>query len=144
MDGMRIGRWAVVAGLLISAPGCAASAGPQPGSVPAELGTEFTLAVGDTGLVDHDRVAVLFREVAEDSRCPAGADCVWEGDATVVTELTVDGTRSPAELHSSGRFATEVTSGGYRVALRAVHPEPPRSGQLPPSAYRVDLLVTRA
>ncbi|GGL19459.1 hypothetical protein [Nocardia jinanensis] len=129
-------------GVLAAAAGCAATADPAP--VSPELGTEFTLAPGETVRLDGDRLVVSFGDVPADSRCPAGADCVWEGDATVVTEVTAGGQRSRSELHTNSRFATGVTVGGYRIDLVSLRPSPPADGAVPAGDYRADLLVTRA
>lgn len=140
MRARRIGRWAAVTGVLAAAAGCGASAEPPP--VSPRLGTEFTLAPGETARLDDDRLTVSFDEVSADGRCPAGAACVWEGDATVVTGVTVGAQRSRYELHTNHRFATEVTVGRYRIALVALRPSPPATGQVPGGDYQADLLIT--
>ncbi|MEV0110215.1 hypothetical protein AB0H42_28300 [Nocardia sp. NPDC050799] len=139
MRAKRIGRWAVVAGVLAVAAGCGAA---EPTPVSPQLGTEFTLAPGETARLDGTRLTVMFGEVPADSRCPDGAACVWEGDATVVTEVTVGDQRSRHELHTSPRFATEAAVGGYRIELVTLRPFRPASGTVPGGDYRVDLLVT--
>ncbi|MEV3960324.1 hypothetical protein AB0M34_05395 [Nocardia sp. NPDC050193] len=140
MRAKRIGRWAVVTGVLAAAAGCDASAEPPP--VSPRLGTEFTLAPGEAARLDDDRLMVSFDEVSADGRCPAGTACVWEGDATVVTEVTVGAQRSRHELHTNQRFATGVTVGRYRIALVALRPSPPASEPVPAADYRADLLIT--
>ncbi|WP_280419838.1 hypothetical protein [Nocardia carnea] len=138
MNAASAGRWVVALGIIGAAAGCA-PAEPAP---PPELGSEFTLSGGDTAVLDAGRVTVLFRDVPEDSRCPADVDCVWAGDATVLTEVTVDGTRSAHELHSNPQFPADVLTGGYRIALRSIAP-PGSTSEIPLSDYRVNLLVTR-
>ncbi|MGW6331351.1 hypothetical protein [Nocardia rhamnosiphila] len=139
MRAKRIGRWAVLLGMLAAGAGCGAA---EPPPVSPRLGTEFTLAPGETARLDGDRLTVTFGEVPADSRCPAGAACVWEGDATVLTEVTVGERRSRHELHTSPRFATEAAVGGYRIELVTLRPSRPASGMVPGGDYRVDLLVT--
>ncbi|WP_157105955.1 hypothetical protein [Nocardia sienata] len=140
MHARRIGRWAVVMGVLAATAGCGASAEPPP--VSPRLGTEFTLAPGETARLDDDRLTVSFDQVSADGRCPVGTTCVWEGDATVITEVTAGAQRSRHELHTNQRFSTEVTVGRYRIALVALRPSPPASGPVSGGEYRVDLLVT--
>lgn len=138
MNAARAGRWALTLGIVVAVPGC----GPAEPAPPPELGTEFALAGGDTAVLDAGRVTVLFREVPEDSRCPAEVNCAWAGDATVLTEITVDGTQSVHELHANPQFSTEVRTGGYRIALRSLRP-PGSTGTIPLPDYRANLLVTR-
>ncbi|MGW1739391.1 hypothetical protein ACWCPQ_11330 [Nocardia sp. NPDC001965] len=134
---------AILAGLLLVSTGCGAAAEPPASPSLAELGVPFTLPVGAAARLDDDRVIVSFAEVPDDSRCPAGTTCVWEGDATVVAEVTVEGHRSRPELHTSPRFTTEVVVDGYRIALVALRPSPPGE-TVPVGDYRADLLVTEA
>ncbi|WP_412069909.1 hypothetical protein [Rubrivirga sp. IMCC43871] len=53
--------------------------GAQAGQVAVPLGESANL----------DGLTLAFQAIAEDSRCPEGVDCVWEGRATV--RLTVQG-----------------------------------------------------
>lgn len=138
MNAACAGRWTLALGTVLIMSGC----GPAEPTPPPELGAEFALAGGDTAVLDAGRVTVLFRHVPEDSRCPAEVNCAWAGDATVLTEVTVDGRQSAHELHSNPQFPTEVRTGGYRIALRSLQP-PGSTGEIPLGDYRVNLLVSR-
>ncbi len=108
------------------------------------LAERFTLAPGQTAEVAGTGLRVTFESVSADSRCPADVTCVWEGDAAVIVSVQVTaGARTQDELHTSGRYPTEVDAGEYRVRLVEVVPVP-RSGASPaPGDYRVTLLVSR-
>ncbi|WP_158887342.1 hypothetical protein [Amycolatopsis anabasis] len=108
------------AGLLILAmAGCG---GAGPGATPASstgpaLGSEFTLRVGERAVVED--LGVGFDAVREDSRCPRGKQCVWEGDAIVVVSLASppNGASTTAELHTNPKFARTTEYARYRVEL---------------------------
>ncbi len=79
---------------------------------------EVTVALGETASLNG--LALTFDAVAEDSRCPVGVDCVWEGQARVslmaggqeMTLLVVDPERRPdAGARVGGRvlFAVALT-----------------------------------
>ncbi|MFD4404995.1 hypothetical protein ACFWPH_19770 [Nocardia sp. NPDC058499] len=138
MSTARLGRWTAALGIALAVAGCV-PAEPAP---PPELGTEFTLAVGDTAVLEAGRVTVLLSDVTDDGRCPEGAMCVWEGDAVVHIETTVAGRQSAHELHANPQFPTEAHTDGYRIALRSIQP-PGSAGEIPLAEYRVNLLVTR-
>ena len=116
----------------------------SPSGAPVPLGREFTLAVGESALVGDTGLRLSLKGVAEDSRCPVDVQCVWEGDATV----SIDVARAPSpraeyELHTSGRFESEIRHGAYRISLVRLEPAP-RSGEVPsPRDYRATLLVVR-
>ena len=87
-------------------------------------GQATRVPLGETAPVDG--LAVRFVAVAEDSRCPTGMSCVWEGRARV--RLVVGGT--PALLtvpHGGPASADEpvsVSVGGRTVSVTALHPYP--------------------
>ncbi|WP_327147310.1 hypothetical protein [Nocardia sp. NBC_01329] len=134
----------ILAGLLLASMSCGASAEPPTSPVTAELGTPFTLSAGVVASLDDDRMIASFAGIPADSRCPAATACVWEGDATVVIEVSVGGQRSRPELHTSRRFGTGANVNDYRIELVALRPARPPSGTIPVGDYRVDLLITKA
>lgn len=139
VNGARWGRWLIAVGMVFTTLGCgSAESAPDP-----ELGDEFTLGVGGIAVLDMGRVAVVFRDVPADSRCPADVQCAWEGDARVVAEVTANDRQSIHELHTNRRFATEVQTDGYRIVLRSLRPDKVRSGDIPVTDYRANLVVTR-
>ncbi|OLR94161.1 hypothetical protein [Actinokineospora bangkokensis] len=106
----------VIAVLLLAACGQTATGSPLP-SAPAtpapNAGEEFTVERGKAVTLAAGGPQVGYARLVQDSRCPQGKQCVWEGDATV--EVTVDG--RAAELHTSDRFATSAQVGRSTVRL---------------------------
>lgn len=47
------------------------------------MGEGFTLGEGETAWIEGDVYQITVEEVLEDSRCPQGAECFWEGNAKV-------------------------------------------------------------
>lgn len=41
--------------------------------------------------VEVENVTILFKEILEDSRCPQGTTCVWQGRARVLVEVSNNG-----------------------------------------------------
>ena len=102
------------------------------------MGVGQSVLVGDTGL----RLAV--RAVANDSRCPTDVQCVWEGDATVSVQVTSTSAGGASyELHTSGRFARELTHEAYRVTLVRLDPSRRSTAALSASDYRATFVVAR-
>ena len=103
------------------------------------LGEEFVLAVGQSATIDGEGLTIRFIEVTEDSRCPEGVECVWEGrvtclvdiiysDSTYRQELTQPGLSSPSVLEFQGfeimfdiqpypTFGKEIQTDEYRLVL---------------------------
>ena len=132
------------AALLLSAAGCgtsgpaagdgseAASASQEAAPVPSEtapapreaaLGAPLRLDVGEAVLVGGH--TLRFVEVTEDSRCPQGVTCVWEGRARV--RLAVDDYSRELTVRYAGMRdgdTAEWSVGGLTVVLDALTPYP--------------------
>lgn len=114
--------------------------GPTPVSAGAEQVVE--LAVGMSAPVEGTGVTVTFVRVHDDSRCPVGVTCIWEGDAVV--ELRVAPASNAAEtlrLHTNDRFAREGRAHGVTVLLERLAPLPTADGPVEADAYRAALRV---
>jgi hypothetical protein len=132
-----------VIAVCMATPGCGDRIG-APSAERVPLGREFTLAVGQSAVVDDTGLRVSLKGVPQDSRCPVDVQCVWEGDATV--SVAAAGAPSPGaqyELHTSGRLAREVRHGAHRISLVRLNPAPRSTGRPSPNDYRATLLVVR-
>jgi len=54
----------------------------------ANLGEEFSLHIGESIGITGESLQVKFVGVSEDSRCPEGATCIWEGRVSCAVEIT--------------------------------------------------------
>lgn len=126
--------------LACAAVGRAGAGGPEEPS----SGEAFTLAVGEVNRPAGEELTVRFEEVAGDSRCPRGVDCIWAGDAEVVLAVTVgDGESASLTLHTHGgeRYPREGEALGRRLRLLALEPYPVEGMRIAPESYRATLLV---
>jgi hypothetical protein len=126
--------------LLCSALTAACALATEPGV--AALDREFGVREGEQVEVDGGQLTVRFLEVADDSRCPTGAQCAWAGEGVVLLRLARTGSE-PAEVTLRTTPDKEsATYQGYRVVLRELDPHP-RVGGSPPETYRATLEVRR-
>jgi hypothetical protein len=119
---------------------CGARAATTPPEVPARLEEEFRLRPGQTADIENEPLAVTFTGVPQDSRCPAGVQCVRAGEATVRLQL-----RLP-QRDTSVVLATPIephgaTFGGYQVWLARLDPLPTAAGR--PAVYTATLRVQK-
>jgi hypothetical protein len=116
--------------LLLALAALAACSGARAAS---ESPGVWTLAVGKAVTLPEGGSVVL--DKVEDSRCPAGVVCVWEGDATA--HLTFRGGGAPDEtLALSLRERNAGTARGLELRLTAVDPAPRAGEPTDPAAYR--------
>ncbi|HEY7410110.1 MAG TPA: hypothetical protein VII13_05185 [Vicinamibacteria bacterium] len=127
---------------LAAAAGCDGSKPADPSPKVARLDQEFELATGETAVVGEGALRVTFDAVRDDSRCPRDAQCIWEGDATVVlTAVRATRPKASLELHTS-RGAKEEVYEGHRLKLVRLLPIPEQNGTPQQSAYRATLVVS--
>lgn len=117
------------------------------------LGREFKIRYGQELTVKGQELTVngqdlkvKFASLLEESRCPAGVECFWEGDARIligVGHATVE--EAHMELHTSrGGGDTEGRYQNYVIRLVALYPNRPRNiGNINQSGYIATLLVTK-
>jgi hypothetical protein len=101
---------------------------------------ELTVAPGATTTV-VDGVAVVFRGVSGDSRCPGDAICITGGDAVVQLRLTDGGAQSDVDLHTGS--LQPVTVRTLTVELLELTPYPFVSRPIAPADYRARIRITR-
>lgn len=86
----------------------------------AEFGSIIELKEGDT-VVMPDKTVVSLAEI-NDSRCPAGANCVWEGRADVTLKVTLSATEQKVELNEAEKVS--VTFDNYKFEFIELTPLP--------------------
>lgn len=80
-------------------------------------------------------VSITPERVVEDSRCPAGTQCIWAGRVRIAAQ--VDG--APTEL----TLGQPVSARGGNVALAEVNPPKRKDAELYPDEYRFGFTYTR-
>lgn len=108
--------------------------------------TLVTLHQGQsTPLPQHPDDALTFVDVPQDSRCPIGVQCVWEGDGTVVLAVLTAGTSDTTriELHTSSKFATQTTYKDLNIRLQKLDPYPQKDMKIAPADYVTTLAIIR-
>ena len=109
--------------------------------------TEFTLSVHDMVVVHGTNVLIFFESVTEDSRCPTGVQCPWEGNAAVRLELSsqmAEFAPQPRVLNTAVEpRATDFME--INIRLVEVTPYPNAAGPpIDPASYVVKLIVTKS
>jgi hypothetical protein len=111
--------------------------GRQPVSVALDLGA------GETRIVPGRPLALTFRAVLADSRCPVDVVCAWQGDGAVEVGVTRAGARStqPFVFHTADPDDQVLRDG--RLRLVTLNPAPHAGVPIPPADYRIRLEFSR-
>ncbi len=129
-------RLAVVL-LALAAAACSSPSG-------VALDRSMAVPIHDRSAVSGAPFAVRFAGVPQDSRCPAGAMCIWAGDAAVQVDLVAPGDSVRATLHTNPSVgAASVAFHDYLVELVRLDPWPEVGRTIDPGAYVATLRVSR-
>ena len=112
-------------------------------TVDAALDQPFELKVGQSATLAGEGLTLSFEAVAEDSRCPTGVQCVWEGNAKVLAVASKDGKAAGLELNTAlePRTATYLD---YTIELVSLEPHPDaQGGAIPQNRYRATFVVRK-
>lgn len=110
----------------------------------AGLGQEFTLSIGQSAQIEGESLQFSFEEVLEDSRCPTGVTCIWEGRVRLVVEITDNGSPYRMTLIQPGlsdQYASE-TYKEYQLTFK-VNPYPELGTEITTGDYRLLLSVSK-
>lgn len=148
-------RLSTISALLISVFfillwGCAGKKQPketemQKTSISTSLDSSFQLMHNQTAVIESENLSVKFLNVAEDSRCPVGVICVWQGQAKIELEIKQKD-RQPENLtltSLAGRDElAEKEIDGYFIRLLTVEPSRKPDQELTLPEYRITLIIT--
>jgi hypothetical protein len=116
--------------------------------LPREEARQWKLKVGDSRTLDN--VTFGFGEITEDSRCPIGTVCVWEGRAVASLWASYGASSRGREAESfsltlraaQADLATKTVL-GMRFTLLEVEPYPKAAVRIDPKQYAITLQVER-
>ena len=102
--------------------GCGSDDGGPDASPASPLGQEFVLGFDET--IHVGKLSLEFTTLAEESRCPASANCVWQGNASILVTATRGRAMSVLQLNTNPQFPVRAVFEGYAIELRSVDPYP--------------------
>ncbi len=85
-------------------------------------------------------LTIRFNSVLEDSRCPTGVQCAWEGNAEILLELS-GGSLETVHLNTGAQFPRTEIYNGYTVTLQDLKPYPTEGIHIDESRYTAILSI---
>jgi hypothetical protein len=130
---------AVASGWILLAIASVASAGGD-----RQTPVELVLALNESRALPQSPLSLTFEAVVEDSRCPTGTECIWEGNAAVRVRLDERGKTSVTHIvNTSSRFPQSFEHGDVRVRLVKVEPYPGYDAPVCSEDYRITVAISR-
>ncbi len=117
---------------------------PTAPSSTVPMGTDFTLAPGESVIVNSGAVTLRFVGITSESRCPTNALilCVWAGSARIAIRATSSAGSRELPLETQVTKDT-ATVDQFVVRLVAVTPAPITTDPIPPASYRATFRLSR-
>jgi len=108
------------------------------------LGQEFSLRIGESANIRGEELQVRFLEVTEDSRCPTGVVCIWEGRVSGLLEITYRESSHQVELTEPGltSWPPENIFNEYKIAYH-IEPYPQAGTEIVAEDYRLFLRISK-
>ena len=114
------------------------------GETKAVLGQEFSLAIGQSSVIEGEELKIKFLEVVGDSRCPRGVTCIWEGEVTCTVEITYRESLHQVMLTEPGltSWPPEKPFKEYKIAYH-IEPYPEVGINIAEDEYRLLLKLNK-
>ncbi len=109
---------------------------------PVSLDRQFTLHVNQEAVLQGTHLTILFRGVAEDSRCPDNARCFWAGNAELVFELSDSGQPPKPATLNTYLDPKLIRYSQYQIRLVDLRPYPHAPDQINPLDYIATIVVS--
>jgi hypothetical protein len=124
---------------------CFVGCSGQPDEIYAELGQPVELRLGQTVTIKGEQLEIKFSEVIEDSRCPTGAACIWEGQVTLALEIAYQDELFSEKITQPG-LTSDVSFDLFKEYILEFNilPYPEVNEKISPEEYRLEILVNPA
>lgn len=111
----------------------------------AKINLPFQLKIGQYALIENESLQIRFLNVTEDSRCPTGVQCVWEGRATIALEAAKGNNTWNIRLTTRGgnEDDEEMEFGSYKIRLIKLEPYPEAGSRIALFNYTATLAVSK-
>lgn len=77
-----------------------------------------------------------------DSRCPSGGECIWEGDAVVKFSLISNAETKTFSLHTNKNFPQDTLINNLNIKLLDVFPYPELNDAISQNDYSVEVSIS--
>lgn len=110
-----------------------------------DLGKEFEIAINETLQNCPKNISITLLEV-QDSRCPAGAQCIWAGMIVIEAKLKIDGNDLDFQLSTNENvsgFPDQISTSEYTVKLIDAIPYPNLNNSQKSEDKRAILVISK-
>ena len=108
------------------------------------FGDTISLAYNDCLYDPEKQIYLCLDSVINDSRCPTGVYCFWEGNATVRFSFEKNES-SPVvfDLNTHKGFTSDTVVSGYKISLLGLNPYPSVNHEIDQDDYKAELMIEK-
>jgi hypothetical protein len=88
-------------------------------------------------------ISILLDSVTQDSRCPRGVECFWEGNAAARFIFTADNNSTKFSLNTAHSFRRDTTIAGFKIELLELKPYPQYLHPIKQEDYIAEIRITK-
>lgn len=109
--------------------------------VSVNLNEEFYLSPGQKAEINSSGLEITFNRVLEDSRCPKGVECVWEGNGRIEISVSEPGFGIEIKELNTTLGPRQTEAGKFKIRLAELKPYPEKDKEISFESYRIGLIV---
>jgi len=128
---------------LVVVVSCNDSTSPLPESDTLILNDSNYVELNEFIFNSNEEIRLSYLNLAEDSRCPFGAVCVWEGNAKVDVAFITENVTHLLELNTHSDFQRDTTINNYYIKLIDVEPYPQLDSSHVNKDGRIKIYITK-
>ncbi len=109
------------------------------------LSYQVQSCVTDDNDLSIDLICLTLDSIIEDSRCPIGVNCIWEGNAKLRFRMTTRSNAYQFDLDTQPNataFKNDTLIGGYRIKMVDVAPYPTSEYEIQDSNVTAKLVIS--
>ena len=110
---------------------------------PLVLNKSIELKYGELIKNADYQISIVLDSVLNESRCPAGAECFWAGNAAVRFVYSSANSKVSFILNTSSSFRTDSLIEGYRIKLITLTPYPKLGVEIKQSDYKAEVEIKK-
>ena len=106
---------------------------------------QFTIKAGQQVVIKGEKLSVQFSSVQNESRCPTGVQCVWEGNAAISIEVSKKRKKAEQAILNTNTAIqpNEFAYKKYRIKLLRLNPYPRIDEKIEAKDYEAVMIVTK-
>jgi hypothetical protein len=113
-------------------------------TIKPSLDNEFSLGIGQVAELQGEHLTIQFEGIQEDSRCPKGAMCIWQGRVRSLIQINGNGPAAGLSLTEPGLSSARGKDTYKRYEFTShVEPYPEVGKQISSKDYRLFLVIRK-